>query len=951
MKKFILAVCVSAMVGCAATSPKPSLLKPPAASPWIESTLKRLSLEEKVGQLVFVWTLGRYYPARSEQWEELERLTTQRKLGGFIFSIGDVYEYAIQINKLQKKAEVPLLIAGDFEYGVGMRVRHSTTFPRAMALGATRDPKLVYEMAKATAREGRALGVHQNYAPTVDINNNPRNPVINTRAFGDDVKLVSDMSAAFVKGTQDGGMIATVKHFPGHGDSDIDTHLALPILSFGRDRFENFELVPFKEAFKVGALSVMVGHISVPAFDSVRGVPATVSPHVSTELLKDTMRFDGLVVSDAMRMRGVSEKYSPGEAAVLAVKAGIDLILMPVDADIAIDAVTAAVRRGEISEERINQSVRKLLGIKEYIGLNVNRFVDVDKVSEVVGTPEHEQLALDIARKAVTVLGNKNNILPLSKPAGRRILDVIISDSQDPADGQLFHRLLRERAGEVELAKVDPHSNAMEFESVVAKAQLAELLVCQLHLFTRSGEMTGFVEPKQLQLVRALAALGKPIVAIAFGNPYVAMDLPAFDAYVCAYSDAECMQQAVAEVLFAEEPARGKLPITIPGAFSFGDGVEYPKLTLREGRPEEVGFDRTQLKKVDDVIQSAIRDSAFPGAALLVARNGVVVHNKGYGFLDYGIYSKPVNENTMYDLASVTKVIATTSAVMRLVDDGTLSLSDPIVKYLPQFGQKGKENITLYNLMVHNSGLPAWRRFYDFCRDPQCVIDSVFATPLVYKTGDSTVYSDLGLITIGKLVERVTGVGLDTFVDSVFFRPLGMRNTMFNPPPRLWERIAPTEVDTFWQRTGVAVRGRVHDENAAVLGGVSGHAGLFSTTSDLAIMLQMLLNGGTYGGNRYIKEETVKQFVSRQSPKSSRGIGWDTKSSDRSFSGALTSMKTFLHTGFTGTSVVVDPEKNVIIVFLTNRVHPTRANTKIFDVRPRVHDAVMRGLAGSSRQN
>ncbi|MBI3004662.1 MAG: serine hydrolase [Ignavibacteriales bacterium] len=945
MKKFVT-LCAAIgllLLGCAGSVPKSSQTRQ-TSSAWVESTLKRLTLEEKVSQLICFWTLGRYYPANSDHWQELERLAVKRKIGNFVFSIGDVYEYAVQINKLQKLADVPLLIAGDFEYGVAMRVRHSTMFPRAMAIGATHNPKYAYELGRITALEGRALGIHQNYAPVLDVNNNARNPVINTRAFGDDVKLVTDMGIAFVKGTQDGGMIATIKHFPGHGDTDIDTHVGLSVLNLTKERLQSVELPPFKEAIQAGALSVMVGHPSVPAYDTVVGIPATVSHNVSTTLLQGELQFADLIVTDALQMRGVSEKYLPGEAAVLSVKAGADIVLMPVDVDIAIDAIVAAVKRGEISVERIDHSVRKLLTVKERMSLNVNRFVDVDKVAEAVGAPEHQRLALEIARNAVTVLGNQKNILPLSKVDSSKILDVVISDSEDLSDGRSFHFMMQQRRGRMGWSRIGPNSNQLDHDSTMAKARRADMLLVQLHLYTRSGELTGFVDSNQVALVKNLSTLGKPMVGIAWGNPYVAMDLPPFDAYICTYSDAECMQQAAAEVIFAEEPAKGKLPITIPELYKFGEGIEYPKLTLRDGLPEEAGFNSQKLKLVDDVINSAAKDSAFPGAVLLVAKDGIVVYNKGYGFFDYAVYSKSVHENTIYDLASVTKVISTTSAIMRLVDDGKLSLNDPIVNHLPQFGQRGKEKLTVYNLMVHNSGLPAWRRFYDFCTTPQCVLDSVFASPLVYKTGDSTIYSDLGLITIGKLIEKITGVGLDKYVDSVFFKPLGMRNTMYNPASDLWDRIVPTEVDTFWQRTGIAVRGRVHDENAAVLGGVSGHAGLFSTTSDLSIMLQMLLNGGTYGGRRFIKEETVKQFTTRQSDKSSRAIGWDTKSSDRSFSGTLTSTKTFLHTGFTGTSVVVDPEKKVIIVFLTNRVHPSRASTKIFDVRPRVHDAVLNAL-------
>ncbi|MBI5463460.1 MAG: serine hydrolase [Ignavibacteriales bacterium] len=912
---------------------------------WIDSTLNHLTLEEQVAQMFVIWTPGRYFANSSEQWQELERIVVKRKIGGIYFSLGDVYEFAMQANRLQKLAAVPLLISSDFEWGAGMRIKHSTTFPRAMAIGATRNLTYAYGAGRVTALEGRALGIHHNYAPDVDVNLNPKNPVINTRAYGDDVRLVSEMGAAFVRGTQEGGMIATVKHFPGHGDTDVDTHVGLSVLNLSRARMDSVELAPFRAGVAAGSLTVMIGHMATPIFDTSNGIPATTSYAVTSNLLRNELKFGGLVITDAMSMQAVAAKYQPGEAAVLAVKAGTDIVLLPANVDAAVDAVVAAVKCGEISESRIEASVRRILSLKQRMNLDVSRFVNLDRVADVVGSREHQLLALKIARDAVTVLGNTTNVLPFSTTDQRKMLDLLITDEEVGDDGKSFHAMVDRRwQGKLDFYQIDPHSNAMDYDSAFGSAKSADLILVQLHLFMRSGAMTGFVDPKHAELLKKIASLNKPAVVLSFGNPYAVMEIPTPSAYVCLYSDADVMQQACAEVLFAEEPARGKLPITIPGLFKFGEGIAWPKTRLREGKPEEAGFDSKALAAVNDVVHAAVKDSAFPGAVLLVARNGVIVHHKAYGAYDYEKYSKLVDVNTMYDLASVTKVIATTSAVMRLADEKKLALDDPVVKYVPQFGQNGKERITLYNLMVHNSGLPAWRKFYEFCGDPVCVLDSVYATPLTWKTGDTTVYSDLGLITMGKVIEKVSSATLDWYVDSVFFKPLGMNNTMYNPPSALINRIAPTEVDSYWKKTGVAVRGRVHDENAATLGGVSGHAGLFSTASDLAKLLQMELNGGTYGGIRFIREETIKRFTTRQSEKSSRGIGWDTKSSERSFSGTLTSAKTFLHTGFTGTSVVVDPEKNLIIVFLTNRVHPTRASGKIADVRPKVHDAILRAI-------
>jgi beta-glucosidase-like glycosyl hydrolase/CubicO group peptidase (beta-lactamase class C family) len=945
-REYFLLIAAGLMLGCAESIDR---LAGERASDqrtaWVDSTVSKLTLEEKVAQLMVAFAPGRYLSEESSTWQELHRLVSQRKIGGVYFSLGDVYEYAKQANRLQRASKLPLLIASDFEFGVGMRVKYSTTFPRAMAISATRNSRFAYLSAKFTAQEGRALGIHHNYAPDADINTNPQNPVINTRSFSDDPKLVSKMMTEYIKGLHEGGMISTVKHFPGHGDTDVDTHLGLSVLNFSKARLDSLELAPFRDAIQAGVMSVMVGHLAVPALDSTNELASSISQKVTTNLLKEELHFRGLVITDALRMQAVSRTHAPGEAAVLAVKAGADIILAPENIDIAIDAIVDAVRKGEFPESRVDESVRKILKAKQYVGLDLNRFVDEEVVAVIVGSREHQSLAREIARSAVTVLGNETNVLPLPMVDGRKTLDLVISDDEDANDGRQFHRLVQERRGNnLDFYKIDPTSNRLDYDSVLTLAKKSDVLIVQLLLFTRSGAMSGFIDPQQAELLKKLSELKKPEVVISFGNPYVAAAFPKADAYVCTYSDAEPMIQATAEVIFAQSSARGKLPVAIPERYKFGEGVEYPKLRLRDGRPEEVGINPSAFAAVDSIVGAAIRDSAFPSAVLSVARSGIVVKSEAYGRYDYSFSSRSVEEGSLYDLASVTKVIATTSAVMRLVDEGKLDLSERVSAYIPQFAQKGKENITVYNLMVHNSGLPAWRRFYDFCNDANCVLDSVYATPLTWKTGDTAVYSDLGLITMGKVIEKISGAPLNHYCDSVFFKPLGMKNTMYNPPKNLLDRIVPTEVDTFWKRTGVAVRGRVHDENAATLGGVSGHAGLFSTAGDLTIFLQMLLNGGTYGGVRFLKEETVKQFTARQSEKSSRGIGWDTKSSDRSFSGRFTSMKTYLHTGFTGTSVVVDPEKNLIIVFLTNRVYPTRSNLKIADVRPKVHDAILQAL-------
>ncbi|MEX0602876.1 MAG: serine hydrolase, partial [Bacteroidota bacterium] len=650
-------------------------------------------------------------------------------------------------------------------------------------------------------------------------------------------------------------------------------------------------------------------------------------------------------VTDAMDMQGVTNAYSIADAAVRAVKAGADLVLLPPDAGAAIDAIVSAVRRNEIDESRIDRSVRTVLAAKEAVGLAGNRFVALEPIPGVVGSASHVRLAREVARAGITVVRNEGSVLPLGNNLNDTLVSITFGDLEDPSTGSLFRSSLSRRVSNVLDLRIDGRSNALEFDSALVRARAGDLILVHMYLRTRSGAMTGFLPEPHAEFLQDLLALDKPTVVISFGNPYLVEMFPEVHAYVSAYSDADAVVEAAVEILFGETPSRGKLPISIPGGFRRGTGIELPQVALRHDDPAAAGFDPVRLSELDRVMGQAIRDGAFPGGVVLVAKDGIVAHHKAYGKMSFDPLAREVQESAIYDIASLTKVVATTGALMRLVDEDRVKLDDRVGTYIPAFAAQGKELVTVRNLMVHDSGLPPWKRFYEMCETPRCVLDSVFASELIYTTGDSTVYSDLGFITMGKVVEAVTGAPLHVYVDSVFFRPLGMANTMFNPSPVLRPRIPPTEVDLHWKQTGQAVRGRVHDENAAVLGGVSGHAGLFSTASDLAVFVQMLVNGGSYGGRRYLNEQTVRRFTARQSEKSTRAIGWDTKSPEgRSSAGRLFGKHSFGHTGFTGTSIWVDPERKLFVILLTNRVHPTRENSQIFSVRPLVHDTVIKAL-------
>ncbi|HEY5616274.1 MAG TPA: glycoside hydrolase family 3 protein, partial [Bacteroidota bacterium] len=463
-----------------------------AQQSWVQEALDRMSLEEKVAQLVFERADGGYLSGDDDRWRHYERLVKERKIGGFAIFAGDVYEYALQLNKLQALSDIPLLIGADFEFGVAMRVRRATQFPRAMLLGATRNPVYAYDMGNAIGKEARALGVHQVYAPVVDINNNPMNPVINTRSFGENAELVSSMSREFIRGLQEGGVIATAKHFPGHGDTDVDSHLDLPVLPFKKERLDTLELAGFRSSVEAGVGSMMIAHLAVPALDSVKGMPATLSYPIVTDVLQNQLGFRGLIVTDAMDMRGVTKVYSTAEAAVRAIKAGSDLVLLPPDIDVALDAIIGAVRRGEISEERINHSVQKVLGVKESLGLVKNRLVDLSAVASVVGNAEYRRLSKQIARDGITVVKNDSNLLPLQQNSIRKITGIAVGDVEDSSTGGYFRSLVRSRGASFEDYRIDQRTNKIEYDSILSRVATGDVILLHMYVQTRSAQMTGF---------------------------------------------------------------------------------------------------------------------------------------------------------------------------------------------------------------------------------------------------------------------------------------------------------------------------------------------------------------------------------------------------------------------------------------------------------------------------
>lgn len=922
----------------------------PETGTWAADQLAGLSLEQKVSQLFSVPAYGRYTSMDDPEVRALVDLVEHFGAGGIIFFQGEPYAQAVLANTLQEHAAIPLLVSQDMEWGAGMRVEGATTFPRTMAIGATRDPELAYAAGWVTATEARALGVRHVFAPVADVNNNPLNPIINVRSFSEDPALVAEMVNAFVRGVQDAGAIATIKHFPGHGDTATDSHADLPILPFGAGRLDTLELVPFRAAIASGVKSIMTGHLALPRIEPDSTVPASLSPRVSTDLLRGTLGFEGLVVTDALNMSGVTKNFETGDIAVRALLAGADMLLMSEDPWTARSAILNAVREGRITEARIDESVMRVLRAKEWLGLQDSRLVDVEQVSRQVGTVENRVVSEHIARESLTLLRNEGGLLPfVGEP--RRILTVTLSDSDDEEIGQFFTGQLRMFGGRnvITARTITPGAGQDQIVAVLNEVSRHDVVVIPAFVYVRAWTGRISLAPEQQELIGQIVRSGKPVVLISFGNPYIVTGIELPDSYLAAYSGSEASQKAVAQALFGKSPVHGRLPIAIPGLYAFGQGMDLEQVVPRQGYPEEIGMSGQAIGRIDSLMIAAIDSGAFPGAALAVGRGDVIVKLGGYGYHTYEGGAE-VTPESVFDLASLTKVIATTTAAMKLYEEGRLDLDAPVARYLPAFRQNGKERTTVRQLLTHTSGLIPFRAFHTegiTSRDE--VIEAIMAEPLVYKPDTESRYSDLGLIALALAIERITGRTFGSYVRGEIFEPLGMQSTGFRAVGVTDSMIVPTEYDaTFRKRL---VQGEVHDETAWILGGTAGHAGLFSTAEDLARFAYMLANGGQFGGQQFLKTETIRLFTTPFDPElHTRALGWDTRSPEGySSAGTYFGPRSFGHTGFTGTSIWIDPDQRLFAVLLTNRVYPTRDNQGITAVRPQFADLSYGSMVGSPR--
>jgi beta-N-acetylhexosaminidase len=935
---------------------------------WVDSVFNALSFEDRLGQLFMV---AAYSNKDQRHVNEISNLVKTENLGGLIFFQGGPNRQARLTNYYQAQAKTPLFIAMDAEWGIGMRLDSVENFPKAMTLGAIQNPDLIYEMGTEIARQFKELGMHINFAPVVDVNSNPNNPVIGYRAFGEDKEIVTSRAVAYMKGLQDHGIMANAKHFPGHGDTETDSHHTLPVINHTEKKIWDVDLYPYQELFRENLMSVMVAHLNVPNLDRGSNIPTSLSKPIVTDLLQNRMNFQGLIFTDALNMKGVANLNKPGEVDLKALLAGNDVLLYSQDVPKAKTLIKEAVVQGKITESEINRRVKKILKAKYWAGLNNYKPIDTYKIAERLKTPKTQTVIENLYAEAITVASNKADLLPFKNLDLTRFASLTIGD-----DGKVFSQYLKNYAA-VDHFSVQKAAGQTAHYNLMKQLEDYDVVVVGLMGVTNSPQRAFGIAPGDIQLIRDLEKRQK-VVTVLFGNSYGAKALEGFGNVVLAYENSPETQKLTPQILFGGRPAMGILPVTVSGQYSHGvGGYLESSHRIAYGTPESVGLDSKILEKIDGVADRMIKIQAAPGANVLVMKEGKVVFQKSYGHLDYK-KSKPVSAETVYDLASITKVLATTQAVMFLQSRGELDLSNTLGDYLPELKGTNKANLKLKDVLTHEAGLKAfiphyihtvqagqWRGDYYkpsvqpgftrpvandmFGRD--ALRDSIWSWTVksdLLPRPTKYVYSDLTMYFMQAVVERIVNQPLDEFLDQNFYSPLGLKTLTFNPLAKMpMDNIAPTENDVAFRKR--QIQGYVHDPGAAMYGGVAGHAGLFGTANDLAVMMQLMLNKGTYGDISLMNPEIVEAFTKRQSSMSRRGWGWDKPEPEVGKGGSASKLapkSTFGHTGFTGTCVWADPENQLVYVFLSNRVYPSASNNKLLDesIRTKIHDIVYEAM-------
>jgi beta-glucosidase-like glycosyl hydrolase/CubicO group peptidase (beta-lactamase class C family) len=936
-----------------------------------------MSPEERIGQL-FIYNVPAQNNTRSLN--SLSKAINEQHIGGILFWEGTIREQAVMTNYAQAISKIPLMITLDGEWGLSMRLKDGIRFPKKMTLGALKDENLIYELGKEMGRECNELRINVDFDPVLDVNLNPQNPVINLRSFGDNPLDVSRKANLFTEGLKSQGVVAVAKHFPGHGDTSQDSHEELAVVTHDRQKINDIDLLPYKDFIKNPHSGVMVGHISVPAIDST-GTPASLSPVIINGLLKKELGYKGLIFTDGLKMKAVSN--IPGLSAK-ALLAGNDVLLDPMYLEKEYNIVLKAVQDSTISMSIINEKCKRVLTFKYYCGLKKYKPIIIDSVENKINTPQALALQQKLAQQCISVIKNENNIIPVKG------LNKYISVISIGTTGSTQFNETAGLYGQTNNFGFNGNEPLDSIRSFNSKTDSAKLLIFSIH----NNQMP--------DSVLSLLMGNKPCILAFVTSPYNANQYPLSIAKakgcLIAYENLRMTQDASAQVIFGGIGTNGKLAVNLPKAtINRGCGLPTTKTRLGYCLPENNGMSSLVLQKIDSIALNAIKNGAMPGCQILVARKGMIVYRKSFGYQDYK-NQVPVKNSDVYDLASVTKISATLPVIMKLYDTGRLETLKKISSYLPDTRNSNKRDITIYDLLTHQAGLKASLPLYQQAINMKSVDDKLiqnnrnstyniqidqtaFANKnMRYKDGYITkvpdslhslqiadsmyllssfrdsiwqqiklspvssqkyyVYSDLSFMVLERVVEKITKQNIDDLSRNWFYTKLGANRTGYYPLRHLpLGEIIPTEYDSLLRKQ--QIRGYVHDQNAAFMGGMSGHAGNFSNANDLAKLYQMILNGGTYGDEEYLKKETCNYFTTNKSPISRRGLGFDREEPEENLKRTM-----FGHTGFTGTCVWVDPKEGIIYIFLSNRVCPQSWNKKLvqMNVRTEIEKVIYKAI-------
>ncbi|WP_274475568.1 glycoside hydrolase family 3 N-terminal domain-containing protein [Mangrovimonas aestuarii] len=969
MRQTILLICLLISVqNIFSQSPKNPLLTKDVEQQehWVDSLYNEMTLQEKIGQLFMVRAFSNKGQAHENS---VLKLIENNHIGGIIYSTGGPVAQAKLNNKLQSKSKVPLLIGMDAEWGLSMRLDSTYAFPWNMTLGAIKDNALVEQTGRQLGEHCKRIGVHFNFAPVVDINTNPLNPIIGNRSFGEDKDNVTQKALAFMKGMQSAGVLATAKHFPGHGDTDQDSHKTLPTVNFDKKRIEEVELYPYRELIKYGLSSVMVAHLNIPSLESRSGYPSSISRKIVTDLLKDKMQFQGLIYTDALEMKGAANFSEPGDIDLAAFLAGNDVLLISEDVPKAMFKIEEAFNDGRISEDRLAYSVKKILQAKYKVGLNNFEPIVIDHLVEDLNRIKDDALNEALFEEAITVVKNEDNILPLRDLDKRSIAYVHMGDDS----GSTFLKELKKytKVHEIKGNMLDDNLTQLEQYNTV---------IIGLHRSNKNPWKSYKFTDQELVWLYEIARKNDVILDV-FVKPYALLDLSTtknIESIVVSYQNSDVAQEKSAQIIFGALSAKGQLPVSI-GDFPQGTSITLGTLKrLGYSIPEREGMSSELLKKVDSVAEYAVKKKMTPGIQLLIARHGKVIYNKSFGTHAYDP-EEPVKFNDIYDLASLTKILSTLPMLMEMVDQNIVSLDTKLSEILPEYKSSNKAKITLKEMLSHYARLKPWIPFYmatmdsvtkhpspnyysttydknfnvkvannmymraDYQDSIQKIIrDSDLLSKLRYR------YSDLPYYILKEYIEHYYDKPLDELVHEHFYASLGANYTMYNPSTTFSNKnIVPTEKDGYYRFQ--KVQGYVHDMGAAMQNGVGGHAGVFSNANDVAKIMQMYLQKGYYGGKQYFKPETLDKFNRCYycQDDNRRGVGFDKPQlGDVGPTCGCLSMTSFGHSGFTGTYAWADPEEEIVYVFLANRTYPDSADNTLLkeDIRTNIQKLIYESI-------